>query len=145
MDPVRLKAETLESFSHVPRPAKAEITSHDCDECNSLSSDFWPYFPSDLPLEVLDSHVFDLPLLTDEAKQFYLPAWILRSIDRPVSNYTDALLMELNTDHRWFPTPPYTKRQWTLIESYLEYVERLGVQDLAEPISKAKERLSVLP
>jgi hypothetical protein len=83
-----------------------------------------------------------LPLLSDDAKQFYLPAWIVRSIDEPQSDYTQALLFALDSDHRWFPSTPYTTRQWRALEAYLDYLEAHVDASALDDAAKARRRLT---
>ncbi len=140
-----LKLEILAAFRHVQKPSAEQIVPHECDECDELKNDLHPYDSESVPDEVVDKHQWDLPLLSDDAKQYYLPAWIVRSIDDPQSNYTDAFLSALDSDHRWFPSTPYTERQWRAIEACLDYLEADADEDTRDDIAKARRRLKGEP
>jgi hypothetical protein len=118
---------------------------HDCVECDDLKNDLHPFDSESVPDEVLDKHLWDLPLLSDDAKQYYLPAWIVRSIDDPESDYTQAFLFALDSDHRWAPTTPYTERQWRALGACLDYLET-NVDELSrDDVAKARRRLKGEP
>jgi hypothetical protein len=70
----------------------------------------------------MQTHSYDLALLSDESKHYYLPAWLLRAIDAPESNCADALTFALDSDHAWEPTPDYSKRQWRVLLAFLRYI-----------------------
>jgi hypothetical protein len=140
-----LKLETLAAFRHVQKPSAGQIVTHECLECDELKNDLHPYDSESVPHRVLDKHLWDLPLLSDDAKQYYLPAWIVRSIDDPQSDYTEALLFALDSDHRWFPTTPYTERQWRALEAYLDYLEANVDELTRDDIVKARRRLTGEP
>jgi len=142
MDHEALKLEIREAFREVEKPEAETITPHECLECDELRRDLHQYDSGNVPDAVLDEHVSDLPLLSDDAKQYYLPAWIVRSIEDPESNYTQALLDALDSDHRWAPATPYTDRQWHVIEAYLDFLEP-HVDELTLPqLARAKKRLA---
>jgi len=142
MDRDALKGEIRAAFRHVDKPDAGRIAPHECDECDELRDDLHPYDSASVPDALLDRHACDLPLLSDEAKQYYLPAWMIRSIEDPESNCTEALLSALDSDHRWFPATPYTDRQWRVIEAYLDFLEA-NVDGLTlENVAKARKRLT---
>lgn len=140
-----LKIETRAAFRHVAKPELAAIATHACAECDELRASLHPYHSDDVPAEVIDKHRWDLPLLSDEAKQYYLPAWIVRSIDDPQSDYTEALLYALDSGHGWFPAAPYSERQWRLIEAYLGFLEANVDEITLETVAKVKARLKNEP
>ena len=141
MDQDALKDEIRAAFRHVDKPDALQIAPHECAECDELRNDLHPYDSASVPDAVLDRHVWDLPLLSDEAKQYYLPAWMIRSIEDPESDCTEALLSALDSDHRWFPARPYTDRQWRVIEAYLDFLERNADELTLENVAKARKRL----
>jgi hypothetical protein len=137
-----LKSEIRDAFRHVRKPEPAKIASHSCPECDELRSNLQPHDSNTVPAEILDYHRWDLPLLSDDAKQYYLPAWLVSSIDNPQSDYTDALLYALDSDHRWLPSTPYTERQWRALEAYLDYIEAHADPMMLDDVAKARKRLT---
>ena len=119
LDVDRLKELVAIAFDKVARPDRGEIAPHKCCECDEIASEFSRYEATDVPLEILAKHCWDLPLFSAEAKRYFLPAWIFSSIDDPASGFTDALLMNLEADHR---NDGYTLPQRQAIQRYLEYV-----------------------
>lgn len=122
MDREALKLEVLAAFKNVAKPSREEIAPHQCLECDELRVALEPYESTNIPHEVLDTCRWDMPLLSDDAKQYFLPAWLIRSIDEPRSDYTGALLFALDSDHRWSPRVPYTARQWRVLLKYLDFM-----------------------
>jgi hypothetical protein len=145
MDGDALKQEIQAAFRHVAKPSAEQIAPHVCLECDELRNNLHRYGPENLPPELLDRHCWDLPLLSDDAKQYYLPAWIARSIDDPQSDHTQALLFALDSDHRWVPTTPYTERQWRVLEAYLDYLAANADPFTLDDIAKARKRLKGEP
>jgi hypothetical protein len=145
VDPETLKLETRAAFRRVAKPKREDIAPHVCLECDELETALDPYTSENLPDYVFAKHCWDLPLLSDEAKQYYLPAWILRSIETPQSDSTQALLYALESDHRWRPATPYTERQWRLLTAYLEFLGQRVDEFVIEDIAKAKRRLNREP
>lgn len=114
-----IRAKVVAAFTGIPKPAV--IASHDCIECDELTADFTGFSGNTLPDAVFANHVWDLSLLSDEAKHFYLSAWLLRAFPNDGWNDAcDALLYALEVNHRWSPNPPYTKDQWLAIDAVLE-------------------------
>ena len=117
-----LKLEVVAAFKNVVKPGVDQIAPHQCLECDELRCALHPYESVNVPDSVMDKHRGDLPLLSDESKHYYLPAWVLRSIDAPDSYYTDALIFALDSDHCWEPSPDYSKRQWRVLLAYLDHI-----------------------
>jgi hypothetical protein len=139
MDEQQLRFEIAAAFVDVPQPAKAAIAPHDCLECDELRTALAPYDWQDLPSHVLDACRFDMPLLSADAKQHYLPAWLLRSLDDHefAGCYRWSVVFALNSDHRWDPARPYTAAQRKVILRYLEFVT---AQELSEWEAQDVER-----
>lgn len=120
MNSATLKHDVRAAFAALERPGRDALVPHACAECKGLADALGAHTAGALPPGLLQKHVWDLPLLSDEAKQYYLPAWLCSSIDEPCSDATDALLMELRSDHRWNPVTPYSDSQWAAIGEWLE-------------------------
>ena len=88
-----LRAEVVAVFGSVPKPAM--IAPHACAECDELVQDFAEFSGESLPDVFFEKHVWDLPLLSDEAKHYYLSAWLLRALPKGTwSDACDALVVE---------------------------------------------------
>jgi hypothetical protein len=111
------------AFASVPRPAVEDIAPHRCDECDELRDAFAPYAAEELPIEVLNRHVFDLPLLSSMAKHYYLRAWLYAALDKESWNYVDAATTNIDSNERFDPPGGYSNTQWEAILAWLDYLE----------------------
>jgi|GEM_PF-1493810 len=144
MDEQQLRFAISRAFVDVPRPAKPEIAPHECPECDGLRTALAPYDWQDLPPGVLDAWRFDMPLLSADAKQHYLPAWLLRSFANHelAGDYLSSVLFALGSNHRWDATVPYTAEQRQVLADFLDFhYERREDEIDAEDIGKAREGL----
>ena len=137
MDSQGLKSRVIEAFRKVDAPRRDQIAPHPCAECDELTEDLSGREPLDIPLDRLGYHRWDLPLLSASAKRYFLPAWIFRSIDDPTSDFTDALIMNLDSDHR---QDGYTDGQKAVILNYLSYISARGDEIDQTVIDRAKGR-----
>lgn len=110
------------AFAWMDVPDKRDIAPHDCLECDELRRDFAGKPWESIESEVVERHVMALPLLSAEGKKYLLPLWLLRSINDPNSLFSDSLVFNLNSDHRWEPAEPYTSRQWDAIRATLQFL-----------------------
>ncbi|HMN45857.1 MAG TPA: hypothetical protein PKE27_14865 [Povalibacter sp.] len=145
MDRESLKLEVGAAFKVSRKPVEADIAPHECLECDELRVALAPYEWLNIPDGVLDKHRWDMPLLSDDGKQYYLPAWLIRSINEPESDYTDALLFAFSSEHRWEPTVPYTERQWRLFDAYLEFLGASCNEFTLEQVVQAQQKLQENP
>lgn len=118
-----VKFEIQIAFASITKPMLSEVISHDCRECYELRDDLSEYSVIEIPDSVMVKHCWDLPLLSDEGKQYFLPAWMLRSIDDPEADCAESLLTEFSNDHRWNPITPYSAQQRNSIEKLLRYLD----------------------
>ena len=96
------------------------IAPHPCPECDELAQELAEFSGGTVPDEVFAKHVWDLPLLSDDAKHYYLPAWLRRARPKDTWGSCDALVYALEANHRWLPQPPYTEAQWLAVDAVLE-------------------------
>ena len=96
----QLRQTILVTFPMTDPPAHNEITSHPCDECAEVASDFsgvkwWSADPA-----VIDENFDDLPLFTPLAYRYYLPAFLLRALETfdPDNLVTQFCLFDLSGD-----------------------------------------------
>lgn len=140
MDSSQLLEQITEAFRKVRYPGDTEIICHPCDECYQLMRDFSGQVPRTMSPTIVESHFSDLSLLTDAAKQFFLPAFLRTSILAPESLVTEFILYELDGDHRWDPPGGYTKPQRNAILAYLDYVEPLIDTVFQDALQSARAR-----
>ncbi|BDU18269.1 DUF6714 family protein [Lysobacter auxotrophicus] len=144
MDVEQLRLHIARAFVDVIRPARENITTHRCDECDELRDALAPYAWQDVPVNVLDDHRWDMTLLSDDAKQHYLPAWMLQALDdgQWAGDYVWNLLFALNSDHRWAPARPYTKEQRQAVAHFLDFIEHRDLSEWeAQDVEKARASL----
>ncbi len=117
-----LATAVIEAFADAPRPAADKIAPHAfCEECAGVAAYLEGRDPFAFEDEALLGCIWDLPLLSAEAKRFYLPAWLLASIRDPRgTDATDALVYALDSDHRWDPEGGYSEAQRAVLVRYLE-------------------------
>jgi hypothetical protein len=132
-----LRTKVVDASAAVLRPVV--IAPHTCPECDELSEAFAEFSGETMPDAVFARHVWDLPLLSNEAKNYYLSAWLLRVF--PADTWTDAcdaLVYALEADHRWSPDPPYTEAQWLAIDAVLEKAAECSDPVTVENVEKAR-------
>ena len=140
-DRAALALEVIAAFEAVPPPARDDIAPHPCDECDDLATALDGIAPTDV-LNAAPSAVWDLPLLSAEAKRYYLPGWLLPAIADPQHDAVDALLFALDSDHRWDPAGGYTEAQRAVLTRTLEaMVEHVSDFD-SHALLRALERWS---
>lgn len=118
-----LAAAVQDAWREVPPPGPAPdaITPHPCEECDAVRDYLVGRDPMAFDEQALLGCMWDLPLLSADAKRYFLPAWLLASIRDPRgSDATDALVYALDSDHRWDPEGGYSEAQRAVIGRYLE-------------------------
>lgn len=141
MDIDGLAHEVAAAFDGVPPPLDA-IAPHDCDECWDLRDRLGGRPWRQLDAEARDAVRWELPLLSDEAKQHYLPVWLLGAIEEPRSDYSSALLFALDSDHRWEPSGGYSGAQRRAIAHVLELLIDHVEAGEASQLERALDRWS---
>lgn len=130
------------AFNDVPRPDTNLITSHRCVECDEVRDDLADCTNDAISEELLKYHGSALPLLTAAALRYYLPAYLVYSINNLASAVTEYLVFHLSPSK---PTEPYymerrkifTNREKAAICAYLSFLEQqnecnsllTGIQD----------------
>lgn len=145
MDRAHVETEIRRAFAGMPRPAEADIAPHHCLECDELRKAFSPHHWQELPDDVLDAHRWDMPLLSADAKQHYLPAWMLRALDdhELAWDYATAVVFALGSDHRWTGTVPLAHDHRRAILRFLDFISGTGEMESSD-IDKARENLARL-
>jgi hypothetical protein len=137
MDPLELKKRIRTAFETEALPVAEDITPHRCAECDEIADDLAGRRPAEISKERLAYHCWDLPFLSSDAKRYYLTAWLFASIDEPDADFTDAVLMNLEGDHR---NDGYSKAQKTAILDYLRYVRVRDHELDTSDIDRAEEQ-----
>ena len=109
-----------DSFINVAVPSD-DIIAHECDECFELFDHFHGHVWSDVSDELINSHFDSLPLFSDNAKQYFYPAYLIYSIHHPESSVTEFLLYSLSSDHRHEPDSGFSASQIQAILAFLDY------------------------
>jgi len=135
-----LKLAIRESFADMPKPAQLDLISHRCCECDELAADLHPHEALDLPEAVFAGHVWDLPLLSDDGKRYYLAAWLLRALEPGDPGAADAVIFALDSDHRWSPSTPYTGEQWLVVDQWLEAIAA-DEESLRDDVERVRDKL----
>ncbi len=137
MDSQKLIGRIVEAFEAEDTLSFEEVTPHRCEECDELAVNLDGLSPLEVQLDLLYHHRWDLPLLSEEAKRYYLPAWMLASIQEPDSDFTDALVMNLDSDHR---NGGYSEVQKSVVLDYLRYIRDRGSHLDDHAIERAERR-----
>ena len=135
-----LKLAIRESFADMPKPAQLDLISHRCCECDELAADLHPHGALNLPEAVFAGHVWDLPLLSDDGKRYYLAAWLLRALEPDDPGAADAVVFALDSDHRWSPSVPYTGEQWRVVDQWLAAITA-DEESWREEVERVRDKL----
>jgi hypothetical protein len=122
VDAEALKRAAAAAFDGLAPPAHDSVVAHDCDECFDLRDLIAGRTIEALDPETREAIRWDLPLLSDEAKRYYLPVWLHGAIDDPRGDFAAALLFALDSDHRWSPEGGYSDEQRAVITRFLEFM-----------------------
>lgn len=136
----QIKQAIREAFADVPYPAGDAIAQlpldpHD-ERAAEINRDFKGHHWRDLPDEVRNKHAFNYPPFTPEAQRFYLPAYLLATLDLIQSNTgelwtLDALLPPENMDRFRRHYDGYTPSQREAIRLSLEYMRDVACEGAA--------------
>ena len=132
-----LKDQIQRAFADVARPERESIVPHACDDCWRLRDALADCTVNDLRADVLAPYCWDSALLSDQAKQYFLPAWFFASFEKPDWDFADAALIALDFDHRWSPERGYSSNQRAAICSYLKYLDVVGDEITRERVATA--------
>jgi hypothetical protein len=95
--------ETIEAaFANVPYPGDTNITPCRCRDCRAITAFFRGTRPGDHPLDSLQKHQMALSLFSAEALQYYLPAFLLRSLDA----WEETCLVPFLITQQFLPSKP---------------------------------------
>ena len=117
------------AFADAPAPSNDNIACHECEECLSLRDDVHGHTPDELPDSWIERSFDQLPFFSDDAKRFYLPAFLRVGALKPDSLVAQFLLYALSDEFRMHPSGGYSPQQKQAIRDYLEYAGQ-GLEDL---------------
>ena len=121
-----------------PPPAPDNIVCHDCQECAALVSDVRGRSPAELSDAWVEKSFDQLPLFSDDAKRYYLPAFLCVAAVRPDSVVAQFVLYSLSDDFRMQPSGGYSERQKQAFRDYLSFIEPHVDQYDREHFEKAR-------
>jgi hypothetical protein len=133
--------ETIENaFTNTSYPGDGNLTVHkrgfDCDDCDELAADFKGRVWSEVPLVVVQWHYEEISLFSPEAYRYYLPAYMLASLDpadsEPARSIPNSVLYSLSKPKTssksdlttWFyrRVCGFTAEQQSAIKAFLVYL-----------------------
>ena len=129
-----------EAFATAPRPADDALVAHECEECANLQDALRGQSPEELSDAWVQKSFDQLPFMSDDAKRFYLPAYLRVAARAPDSTVAQFVLFALTSDHRWQPVGGYTSPQRLAVSDFLAYIEPMSDTLQKEDIAKARER-----
>ena len=132
------------AFSSAPRPADNALVCHDCGECNALRDDLRGHTPDELSDEWVERSFDQLVFMSDDAKRYYLPAYLRVAAHVPDSTVTQFVLFSLKDDFRWNPSGGYTPQQRRAILDFLSFIERESDSMQKEDIARARELWNIV-
>lgn len=133
-----------EAFAEVERPEKDQITRHECGECDEIREDLARFSRETIPQKRLEYHASALSLLTAKALQYFLPAYLIHSLNNLESGVTEYAVYDLSPSD--WGTPFWVERfgvfnssQKAAICQYLRFIEnRRECRFLEESIQRAQ-------
>ncbi len=124
----------------------SEITSHECWECNKVRDDFGRHLDGQLPEDLLDYHKDSLSFLTASALRYFLPHYLLHSVEHPDSEFTDYTIYHLSPSDLESPywrerLSVFSEGEKEAICRYLSYLENQEGCKLSLADIKAAKRI----
>ena len=138
MDYDELMRHIRAALADAPPPADDNIVCHDCEECRALYSDVRGHAPDDLSDCWVEKSFDQLPFFSDDAKRYYLPAFLRVGALKPDSLVAEFVLYSLSDDFRMQPSGGYSQQQRQAIADYLSYIDQ-GVSEFEQDyLAKAR-------
>ena len=131
MDYDELMRHIRAAFADVPPPADDNIVCHDCDECRALYNDVRGHTPDELSDSWVEKSFDQLVFFSDDAKRYYLPAFLRVGALKPDSLVAQFVLYSLSDNFRMQPSGGYSQQQRQAIADYLSYIEQ-GVSEFEQ-------------
>ena len=126
------------AFADAPVPAENNIICHECEECLTLRDNVRGHTPDELPDSWVEQSFDQLPFFSDDAKRYYLPAFLRVAALKPGSLVGQFVLYSLAEDFRMQPVGGYSTRQKQAIRDFLAFIETRVDEYDQEYVKKAK-------
>ena len=138
MDYDELMRQIKSAFGDAPAPSEDSIICHECEECFALRDAVRGHTPDELPDSWVEQNYDQLPLLSDDAKRYYFPAFFRVAAHKPDSLVAEFVLYSLSDTFRMCPSGGYSPQQQQAVRDFLNYIGP-RVDDLdQEDVTKAK-------
>jgi hypothetical protein len=135
----------FKAFAAVPKPTAEAVLACHCAHCLPLREEFLPYSWDKVPGESVDRQSSHLSLFTPWAFQYYLPTYLLRSIEDPrgdVCIFTAYSLDDLESEWGRDRYPRLTGDQVRSITLALRYIQSVAPDDEIAGILPKWEKLA---
>jgi len=140
-----LMQQIREAFASAVHPGDDALVPHHCDECDTLRGDLRGRTSDDLSDDWIERSFDQLVFMSDDAKRFYLPAYLRVASRDPESTVAQFVLYSLSDEFRFQPSGGYTPSQRQAILDFLSFVEPQSDPEQKEYISKARELWKLSP
>ncbi len=140
-----LMQQIREAFSSAAAPADDALVPHHCDECDTLRGDLRGRTPEELADDWVKRSFDQLVFMSDDAKRYYLPAYLRVAARDPESTVTQFLLYSLSDEFRFQPTGGYTAAQRQALLDFLTFIQPQSDPHQMEYISRARELWKLSP
>jgi hypothetical protein len=111
------------AFADAPAPSEQSIICHECEECFALRDAVRGHTPDELSDSWVEQSFDQLVFFSDDAKRYYLPAFLRVAAHKPDSLVTQFALYTLADDFRLQPSGGYSPQQRQAIRDFLGYIE----------------------
>lgn len=153
-DKLKLTSEITAAFADVPHPGQ-NIAPCNCEECRALQKDLHKDFSGSswqtLTASFFESHFGDLSLLSPEAFNYFLPAYLVYALQNYNASdvwewtiYTLTPGKESENMSEWWRERlrPFTKEQMNVIYQYLDLIRQdPDAYDFYKDIDRGRPRL----
>lgn len=141
MNREQLRSQIVEAFKPAQQPKAEEISNErHCDECRGLAKALRNRKWYEVPPEIVDANHDKLPLLSPIAFRYFLPAYMLRSLDAPGGStwqFTFYALTPKGTDWLLPNVELLTKSQMEAIIAFLDF-QTLEFDEVGWPLATEK-------
>jgi hypothetical protein len=85
-----LRSEIIKAFAEVEQPAKNNIALHECEECRDARKNFTNIKWQEANDKLLESNYDKIPLFSPEAFHYFLPAYLLYTLNNFDDEFSDV-------------------------------------------------------
>lgn len=98
-----LKSKIFESYAGTKQPAKDDIVSHNCEQCQEMRKDFAGIKWQEVNDELLERNYDKIPLFSPQAFVYYLPAFLVYTLNNFDSHSVigEFTIYALTPDKKW--------------------------------------------